>query len=41
MDRAPHVLEEKLKAGVPVMPASKPLFTRTGRTFFLIALVEV
>ena len=43
MDRAPQVLEEKLKAAVPglALPARKPLFTRTGWTFFLAALVAV
>jgi len=39
MDRAPQVLEDKLKAAV--LPARRPLFTRTGWTFFLVALIAV
>jgi urea transport system permease protein len=40
MDRAPEAVADA-SAPLPVLPARKPLFTRTGWTFFLIALVAV
>ena len=44
MDRAPDALQQRLGAYTPMptlMPVSRPLFTKTGWSAFLIALVAV